>query len=249
MRYRVLFLGVVVGLLACSLAYADVPQLINFQGRLTDSSSKFVPDGKYYLSFKLYTDSTGGTAKWEEAESVTVTKGLFNVILGSVNPIPDSIFNYPTTWLGIQVASDPEMTPRQRLSSLGYSYRSTKADTAAFAKAGIGGGGWVDDGAVVRLVTSTDKVGIGPYNPTVNLEVNGVTDIGGGTLVSARLGHGFNHWTYFGGGNSGRIRGSGEGYLYLSSNPNGIGDKRIYLDASGTDVVFYGHDFIMVDPQ
>ena len=133
MHYRSLLLGVVVGLIVCTLSFADVPRLINFQGRLTDASGKFVADGNYSLTFRIYTDSTGGSAKWTEAQSVAVSKGLFNVILGSNTPILDSIFNYPNTWLSIQVASDPEMTPRQRLSSLGYAYRGARADTSSYS--------------------------------------------------------------------------------------------------------------------
>jgi hypothetical protein len=127
MRRIILFL-VLVGVLVSSLVYADVPRLINFQGRLTDATGKFVPDGNYSLTFRIYVDSVGGSAKWSEAQLVSSTKGLFNVILGTVTPIPDSIFNYVNTWLGIQVAADPEMTPRQRLSSLGYSYYSLNSD-------------------------------------------------------------------------------------------------------------------------
>lgn len=134
MRYRALLLGVLVWLLVCVLASADVPRLINFQGRLTDATGKFVTDGNYSLTFRIYADSTGGSSKWSETQSVAVSKGLLNVILGSNTPIPDSIFNYPNTWLSIQVASDPEMTPRQRLSSLGYSYRGAKADTSTYSK-------------------------------------------------------------------------------------------------------------------
>lgn len=92
-----------------------------------------MPDGNYSLTFRIYSDSTGGSAKWSEAQLVMVSKGLFNVILGSVIPIPDSIFNYSNTWLGIQVSTDPEMTPRQRLSSLGYAYRGAKADTSSYS--------------------------------------------------------------------------------------------------------------------
>jgi hypothetical protein len=39
------------------------------------------------------------------------------------------------------------------------------------AAPGGGAGGWTDDGTVVRLTTSTDKVGIGTTNPTGPLEV------------------------------------------------------------------------------
>ena len=132
MSYRILLVVIAV-LLVISLAYADVPRQINFQGRLTDSSGKFITDGDYSLTFRLYSDSTGGSVKWTESRTVTVSKGLFNVILGSDTPIPDSIFNYPDVFLGIQVESDPEMSPRQRLSSLGYSYRTSKADSSSYS--------------------------------------------------------------------------------------------------------------------
>ena len=60
MSYRILFV-VFAGLLVISLAFADVPKQINFQGRLTDSEGKFVTDGDYSLTFRLYSDSTGGS--------------------------------------------------------------------------------------------------------------------------------------------------------------------------------------------
>jgi hypothetical protein len=132
MRYRVWFSVVAVALLICVYSYADIPKMINFQGRLTDASGKFVTDGNYSLTFRIYADSTGGSSKWSEVQSLAVSKGLFNAILGSQTPIPDSIFNYTNTWLGIQVGADPEMTPRQRLSSTGYAYRGAKADTASY---------------------------------------------------------------------------------------------------------------------
>lgn len=128
MRYRIWFSVVAVVLLLFAYSYADVPKMINFQGRLTDASGKFVTDGNYSLTFRIYSDSTGGSSKWSETQSVAVSKGLFNAILGSQIPVPDSIFNYTNTWLGIQVGADPEMTPRQRLTSLGYSYYALNSD-------------------------------------------------------------------------------------------------------------------------
>ena len=48
-------------------------------------------------------------------------------------------------------------------------------------KANISGGGWTDNGQVVRLTTATDKVGIGTSNAKAQLEVGGTpgTIIGG----------------------------------------------------------------------
>jgi hypothetical protein len=92
---------------------------LNYQGQLTDSSGNAVADGTYNLTFRLYTVSSGGAAIWTETQStVSVTKGLFNVILGSVSSL-----NVLTTgqlngdlWLTVQVLGDAaEMSPRQQL--------------------------------------------------------------------------------------------------------------------------------------
>lgn len=51
--------------------------------------------------------------------------------------------------------------------------------TAADDETGAGGGGgWVDDGATVRLSSSTDNVGIGTTNPQEKLDVNGDIRVG-----------------------------------------------------------------------
>ncbi len=83
--------------------------------------------------------------------------------------------------------------------------------------------------------------GIGTTSPEAGLHVKKTHALGDGTLVSARLGSGHNHWTYFGSGNSGRIRGSGEGYLWIESNPVNSGDNRLYLNATAPgDVTIAG---------
>ncbi|MDP3024507.1 MAG: tail fiber domain-containing protein [candidate division Zixibacteria bacterium] len=162
MHYRKLFFAVVGLLFVCSLAYAEIPKMINFQGRLTDAGGKFVPDGNYSLIFRIYSDSTGGTDKWTEEQIIAVSKGLFNAILGSITPIPDSIFNYLDTWLGIQVGADPEMSPRQRLSSVAYSYRSAT---------GAGDNDWTINGDTIYHLNG--NVGIGTTNPGYKLDVSG----------------------------------------------------------------------------
>ncbi|MFQ5794658.1 MAG: hypothetical protein ACE5JP_06370, partial [Candidatus Bipolaricaulia bacterium] len=108
-------LVVVIFFFSSAISSPAVPEMINYQGRLTDSSG--IPlSGTFSMIFKLYDVASGGTALWTETQDVVVTNGLFNVLLGSVNSLSASLFT-GATYLGVQVDSDPEMTPRQQIVS------------------------------------------------------------------------------------------------------------------------------------
>ncbi|HLG93489.1 MAG TPA: hypothetical protein VI546_01495, partial [candidate division Zixibacteria bacterium] len=107
-----------------------VPQLINFQGILRDSGGIPVADGSYSVTFKIYDTPSAGAVLWTETQSVTTSSGAFNVLLGATNAVPDSAFNGANRYLGITVASDPEMSPRIQLVSVGYAYRVNSVDGA-----------------------------------------------------------------------------------------------------------------------
>jgi hypothetical protein len=94
------------------------------------------------LNFKIYGSESGNDSLWWEYHSeVTVTDGLFKVMLGSTNPIPDSVFDDTVRYFGITVDTDLELSPRIRLTSMPYAYRSLVADSAAVAGSGTGGAG------------------------------------------------------------------------------------------------------------
>lgn len=116
-------------LLLLTTAYA-VPNLISYQGVLNDSGGLPI-SSTVIMAFSIYDAPTGGTSLWTETQSVQVANGIFNVELGSVNPLGSSLFSQDELYLGIQVASDPEMTTRQRLTTGSYSYRAASADSAA----------------------------------------------------------------------------------------------------------------------
>jgi hypothetical protein len=121
----------------CSLSYAEIPRLINYQGRLTDSQGNPIT-GTKAVTFRIYDVESGGSALWSETySSLSFDKGIFNVMLGGVTAL-----NLPFDrqyWLSIQVGGDAEMSPRIRLASVGYAFTAQNlADTLPVSKGGTG---------------------------------------------------------------------------------------------------------------
>ncbi len=118
---------------------AQVPQLINYQGLLTDATDNPI-DGSRTIQFKIYPTETGGSEEWSEIHTVTVSNGLFSALLGSITPIPYTLFDGNDKYLALKVGSDEEMIPRKRLVSVGYAFRAYDAqkvdgkDASAFVQ-------------------------------------------------------------------------------------------------------------------
>ena len=116
----------------------NIPQLINYQGRLTDNAGN-PQNGNFNMTFRIYDDSTGGILYWTETQpNVTVNNGLFNVFLGSVNPIAPitELPQGPNCYLEITVGTEL-ISPRQRIVSNAYSYYADEA------RVGVADNAWV----------------------------------------------------------------------------------------------------------
>ena len=113
--------------LLSSLVYAAVPHLINYQGRLTDSSGTPL-NGAYSLTFRIYDAETAGNLLWQETHSgVVIQKGIFGILLGSVTNL-DLPFD-KSYFLEIKVGNEV-MSPRQRITSSAYAIRAETAEDA-----------------------------------------------------------------------------------------------------------------------
>lgn len=106
------------------LSYAEVPNLINYQGHVTDKGGSPLT-GTYDITFNIYATETGGTALWTEthngSNAIQVKNGLFSVLLGGLTAFPSNLFNEAERWLAIKIESDTEMSPRQKIVSVPYS--------------------------------------------------------------------------------------------------------------------------------
>jgi len=110
-----------------AISYAEIPHLINYQGRLSDANDTPIT-GTRQITFRFYNVASGGTPLWEETQSVTINRGIFNVLLGSSTNL-DLPFD-EQYYLGIKMESDIEMSPRQRIASGAYAFRAKEVDNA-----------------------------------------------------------------------------------------------------------------------
>ena len=111
-------LGSAVLLLAADCTAVQAPQF-NYQGRLTDDSGNPL-NGTYQLGFALYRQSIFGAAIYTETDSVDVTDGVFDTVIG-----PSTILGGLTPeelaqplWLEVTVSKGgiaETLSPRQRL--------------------------------------------------------------------------------------------------------------------------------------
>ncbi len=121
------------------ISESQIPHLLRFQGRIADKGDNPL-DGLYSITFRIYDAETGGNLLWEETQTkVLINKGIFSVLLGSKAPLELKFDK--DYWLSTEIGGNDEMTPRQRITSVGYAYRAE-----AVNKAGICYSGHVDIG-------------------------------------------------------------------------------------------------------
>ncbi|NQU16883.1 MAG: hypothetical protein HQ564_02360, partial [Candidatus Saganbacteria bacterium] len=107
------------------ISYGDIPKILSYQGKLTDSGGTVITATKS-MTFNLYSSVTGGSTLWTETQNVTVEAGIYSVLLGSVTALTLD-FNTPY-YLGVTVGSDSEMTPRKQLASAPSAFNADLLD-------------------------------------------------------------------------------------------------------------------------
>ena len=159
------------------LANPDTPKLLNYQGKLTDENGPVT--GTVSITFSIYDTPTGGAPLWSEPhDNVTVTDGLFNSILGSLNPIDDAVLNSGERYFELTVNGEP-IEPRQQVVSVLFALKAQDAETLEGHPASdfvsASGDTMTGDLHVDGTITTYGNVGIGTSSPEAKL------DIGSGT--------------------------------------------------------------------
>ena len=111
---------------------------ISIQSTLKDISGKAIPDGDISVTFRLYHQQ--GQAQWSENATVSLVGGIYSHQLGSITPLPTSIFG-STLYLGVTVAGGQELAPRTELTSAPYAVSvgalSANGGSASFESGGL----------------------------------------------------------------------------------------------------------------
>ena len=104
-------------------ASAQAPRLINFQAQIDGLGETATP-----VTFSIFPSLTGGASLWSETQSITAADGVIQVLLGSVNDLPEDIFsNDGGRYLEIVVDGEI-LTPRFQFTSVSYALRAEVAD-------------------------------------------------------------------------------------------------------------------------
>ncbi len=154
----------------------NVPQTIDYQGRLADSEGNYL-NSVVTVEFLIYDAEFDGTLLWTEAQDVNCANGVFHVLLGSTVSFPTTLFDSADRWLELVVSSET-LSPRTTIVSVPYSLKAEDAHSlnglisTDFMPATTDN--WVDtagDTMTGQLIVQ-DFVGIGTPNPGRTLTVN-----------------------------------------------------------------------------
>ena len=150
---------------------ADVPQLLHYQGVLTDGAGVAVADGDYQITFRIYDVAAGGSPLWTETNTVHAAKGIFDATLGAISMLGVLPFDR-AYYIGLSIGGGEEL-PRQILAATPFAFtaRGTLGESNTFPSWGNVGVGTTepssplsvryDNLATVPAITIENNAGAG----------------------------------------------------------------------------------------
>jgi hypothetical protein len=109
----------------CTVSYAEIPQMVGYQGRVTDNAGNPVADGNYIMRFRIYDDPAAGSLVWDSGNrSVALSGGVFSVLLGDTPQPPVTLDFDEDYWLRVTFQGEDQL-PRTPLASVGYAYMAS----------------------------------------------------------------------------------------------------------------------------
>jgi hypothetical protein len=243
--------GVLIAL--CSTLPAQVPQIMNYQGRVVVGTTNF--DGSGQFKFALV-NAAGTTTYWSNdgtssagsqpthAVSLTVTKGLYSVLLGDTtianmsSAIPATVFTNSDVrlrvWFNDGTNGSQLLAPDQRISAAGYAMMSGAVPDGAITSTKIANGavgatqlaaGGVSTSQIADSSITSAKIGTGQVVKSMNGLSDAITLSAGSNItitpsgntltLSSTGGSGSNFWSL---NSSGAIYDSQGGFVGIGTS-------------------------------
>ena len=225
---------------------AQVPQLINYQGRVAVNGVNFTGAGQF--AFALV-DTTGATTYWSNdgtsaagsqpttAVSLTVTNGLYSVLLGdatllNMTVVPATVFTHPDVrlrvWFNDGVHGAQLLTPGQRIAAVGYAMVAGTATTTTNFTGSLAGDVTGTQGAtVVGAVGGTTAANVAAGANLANAATDANT---ASTIVKRDTSGNFSAGT-------------------ITGTFSGDGSALTNLPATGGGLTAYAHFFLLSPPD
>ncbi|XLQ19853.1 MAG: tail fiber protein [Candidatus Moraniibacteriota bacterium] len=115
-----------------SITQAAPDSELTYHGKLTDTNNVAVSDGDYDFTLTIYDADTGGNCLWTSrgscgtptSKTITITNGIFSTTLGETGDNLLDISFDSNYYLGVTINSNPEMTPRRKITPTGFALNS-----------------------------------------------------------------------------------------------------------------------------
>lgn len=206
---------------------AEIPQVISYQGKVTDSGGTPVANGNYTMRFRIYNAASGGSLRWDSGNrTIAINDGVFNVLLGE-SPQPSLNLDFDEDCWLLVTFSGTNQNPRQRLASAGYAYMASGIVPGTEVSGSVNSGSF---SALRCTNTATTGTNYGLY--TRNYSTSGRAVLG---YASASTGQ--NYGGHFTSGSS-----SGKGVLGQATASTGTtyGGYFVSSSSSGRGVLAQG---------
>jgi len=155
---RLLPLSLILSLILCAPLSAQVPSLLNYQGRVAVSGVNFDGTGQFKFALvnadgtQTFWSNDGTSTAGSEptsAVAIAVDSGIYSVLLGdatlpNMTPVPAALFSNPDvrirTWFDDGVNGSQLMAPDQRVAAVGYAMVSSTVSDGAITSDKIAAG-------------------------------------------------------------------------------------------------------------
>jgi hypothetical protein len=101
-----------------SLHAQQAANVISYQGLIQGVNGATVKDSTYPITVSIWTDASSGPELWRDIFQTEVKNGIFNIMLGSQNPLPPSTQMDKPLWVSVSVGGSMQLSYRARLSAV-----------------------------------------------------------------------------------------------------------------------------------